>query len=189
MIERTCKKCGKQFQTNACWVKRGQGIYCSRECARSDRPNPSWLQRFHKKVDIGDKESCWIWKGKPRKDGYGQIQINKEKKIASRVSWAIHFGDIPKGLEVCHKCDNRICVNPNHLFLGTQKENMEDAVSKGRMHLGEKHGLSKLTDKQAVEIRKLYATGKFSQSKLGEQFGVSQTIIYLLVNRKTWRHV
>lgn len=88
------------------------------------------LDRFEEKFSKTD--SCWIWNAATRSTGYGVFSFNGKPETASRVSYRLYCGDIPNGLHVLHKCDNRICVNPEHLFLGTNKDNVEDRKSKGR---------------------------------------------------------
>lgn len=88
--------------------------------------------RFWSNVTVGEPNACWPWTGRVSRDGYGRIKGLGQSWVASRLSWTIHFGDVPAGLVVCHRCDNPPCVNPAHLFLGTHKDNAQDSVRKGR---------------------------------------------------------
>src|SRR5690606_33099234 len=105
-------------------------------------------------------------------------------------SWQLHFGEIPDGMVVCHTCDNPSCVNPHHLFLGTPADNNQDRTRKGRTvaPVGEEHGLSKLTEKQVLEIRELANEG-MTKAAIARQYGVDRGTIYHIVNRITWRHL
>jgi DNA-binding transcriptional regulator YiaG len=138
-------------------------------------PSARDLQRFWSKVDkSGGVDACWLWIAAKDKRGYGEIRWNNHMAIASRVAWELTNGSIPDCLCVCHHCDNPSCVNPSHLFLGTQKDNLSDCQKKGRRNWvrGEKHPSCKLSDKQVAEIRQLYATGEISQPALAQRFGV-----------------
>lgn len=97
------------------------------------------VSNFNKKFSIDFETGCWNWKTYIGKNGYGQFILNPKKVSAHRASWIIHKGEIPQGLFILHKCDNKKCVNPNHLFLGTQLENIRDAYSKGRGQIGKSH--------------------------------------------------
>jgi predicted XRE-type DNA-binding protein len=138
------------------------------------------IERFHKKYVLKEN-GCWIWIGGSRKNtkGISYPRHHVEGDIgygAHRFSYEIHFGKIPEGMYVCHKCDTPMCVNPDHLFVGTHKDNMKDMVQKNRSFHGRgenKKGRAKLTNKQADQIRSM----KLSQSKLASMFGVSQTAI------------
>ena len=130
---------------------------------------------------------CWIWTAAKMRHGYGMIAVKWIKRRAEgahRASWVMANGPIPNKLHVLHKCDNRPCVNPSHLFLGTKKDNMIDAVKKGRVHLGELHGMTKLTWKDVNVIRSLSAF--FPQSKIARQFSSSQSTVSNILSRKTW---
>ncbi len=153
-------------------------------------------KRFNNKMGKLDKNGCIPWLGAPR-GRYGAIQIcDKNSKyrynytqLAHRISYELFVGEIPEGMCVCHKCDNRKCVNPNHLFLGTHKQNTTDMVNKNRCNMknGENHFHSKLTDKDIPKIFDLYK--KLSQRKIAKIFNVSQTSIAFVLKRKTWIHI
>jgi len=147
----------------------------------------SAVDRFWEKVDkSGD---CWKWTAS-KANGYGIFRINNKKVYAHRFSWLIHNSPVPVGMYVCHRCDNPGCCNPGHLFLGTAKDNMQDAKKKGRLAIGEAHGRSKLTAKDVQEIRSLYRIrGEYSGKVLAKLFGVNKSAISKIVNNKKWRHV
>ncbi len=107
---------------------------------------------------------------------------------AHRASWEIHFGEIPNGLCVLHKCDNPSCVNPEHLFLGTRKDNSIDMLLKdrGNKAKGQENGANKLTENEVIKIRKIYKDGGISQKKLGHLFRIGQTQVWHIVNNKQW---
>ena len=141
--------------------------------------------RFWKKINKTD--SCWIWSGYLDKDGYGRFSINKRKVRAHRVSYEIAFGKIEEGILVCHKCDNRKCVNPMHLFAGTPQDNSLDMVKKRRSSFGENHGRSQITENSVRRIRIIGSAVR--QHKLAKWFGVSRDIVWSVLNRTSWNHV
>jgi hypothetical protein len=154
------------------------------------RPTKSLTERFWQKVTPVD--GCWEWHGGRLPGGYGRISAGGDKGrmlLAHRVSWQLHNGLIPEGMDVLHRCDNRPCVNPAHLFLGTGADNMADKVSKGRQYKprGETNAQAKLDVSKVGDIRTLYASGRYSQAELGRQFGVSQTAIGMIVRGETWQ--
>jgi hypothetical protein len=145
---------------------------------------------FWQHVITVDGDACWGWTGSISR-GYGNVRVKKRHYGAHRISWEIHFGAIPPGLSVLHKCDNPSCCNPAHLFIGTQADNMRDMKEKGRARWGTEGNPrpQKLTADQVREIRILYANGNITTYQLGKQFNVDQTCISQIVLRKIWRHV
>jgi len=139
---------------------------------------------------------CWKWTGAKKRHGYGRIRINFIEYTASRLSWAVHNGRDPGSLDVCHSCDNTECCNPKHLFLGTHKENMEDAVYRGRKmgfravgapdNKGEKNPMAKLTQAKADQIRKLYRAGGVSYGDLARRFGIGLSAVGKIVKGERW---
>ena len=148
-----------------------------------------FLFRFWERVDRKDENSCWEWKGKLSSKGYGRIGYKGENIQSHRASWMVHFGGIPVGLHVLHRCDNRKCVNPSHLFLGTNDDNIADMVSKGRNSRGENSSASKLTEQDVRVIRFLYDELGIKIYILKELFGVCDSVICNVVHRKAWKHV
>ena len=147
------------------------------------------IERFWRKVEKKSEDECWEWLACKSGCGYGQSTIKKKKYGAHRISWLLHNGEILDGLLVCHRCDNPACVNPSHLFLGTQKDNIGDMHKKERGMVGEKQKMHKLTEKQVIEIREKYIPYKYSEYKLAEEYGVARTTIQAIVEYKTWAHV
>lgn len=181
-------ECGNQIICLGSYLKKGYQKSCG--CWR--KPNDikeTAEQRFWKFVN--KTETCWLWIGsKTQGYAYGQISVGGVPIRANRFSWTLHYGDIPKGLMVCHRCDNPSCVNPEHLFLGDQKANMKDMVEKKRNHIrrGVDTTACKLDDEKVKTIRLLYQE-PWSASELAGEFGVSKQNILDIVNRKAWKHV
>ena len=149
-------------------------------------------ERFMKYVRKCQPDCCWEWTGYRDVDGYGRphVKVNGRwgSARANRISWELHRGPIPPGLHVLHRCDNPSCVRPDHLFLGTNLDNVHDRDRKGRVAVGEHHGNAKLTESQVREIRARRVHGE-SPSKLASAFNVDTTTIWLILKNRTWRHI
>jgi len=137
-------------------------------------------ERFLSKVDKG--ESCWTWKGWIDGWGYGKFRYRGRMMFAHRFSYMTYREPVPDGLCVLHRCDNPACVNPAHLFLGTQGDNAKDKMAKNRHTFGEKSKRSKLTLDQVMEIRR--STG--NQRLLAEKYGIRQTTVSEIRNGRSW---
>jgi hypothetical protein len=142
---------------------------------------------------IKNPSGCWGWAGcAPKNPGYGQFRYNAKRIRAHRASWIIHNGDIPNGMCVLHKCDNPICSNPDHLFLGTPGDNMRDAVQKGRNKYfgaaGEKNHKAKLKEGDIKVIRQLISGG-VRQNKIAKLFNLHAVTVSEIKLGKTWKEV
>lgn len=139
-------------------------------------------QRFWLKVD--KTSTCWNWTASLT-NTYGAFRLSKENtgKLvrANRYSYELHYGHIPHGLIVCHSCDNRLCVNPHHLFLGSYKQNTADMIKKNR------HFKPKLTLEQVKEIRFRYNKENISQKALGLEYNISQGMVHFIINKVQWK--
>lgn len=154
------------------------------------------MERFFSRVDkASHPDGCWLWTGNRMLNGYGRYG----QRTAHRLSYEMHHGPIRDGLMVCHRCGNRACVNPEHLYAGTARDNARDMIEHGtptqvltrnkNAKRGAENVLAKLTDDEVREIRRLYAEGGHTLSALGKMFGVAATNIHSIVRRHTWSHV
>ncbi len=142
-------------------------------------------KRFWPKVRLDDSD-CWIWMGGVDNRGYGQIGVSSHRtERVHRVSYMLHFKHIPRGASVLHHCDNKLCVNPDHLYLGSQTQNVKDAVKRGRFP---PHPFRKLTREQADKCRTLHNTGEYSTYKLADIFEVSRGVIRNVVERGMYKN-
>jgi hypothetical protein len=146
-------------------------------------------EKFLAKVCPDLASGCWLWQGLVRADGYGYLVFAGARRRAHRVAWLLFRGEIGFGLVVCHKCDVRACVNPEHLFLGTPDDNAQDMVAKGRTLRGEEHTSARLTAEQVSRIKTMLAEDRMHVSEIARQFGVAYTTIQAIKTGKTWRHV
>lgn len=148
------------------------------------------IEKFQENFIPEPNSGCWIWLGYCLKNGYGKSFLkidNRVHRLAHRVSWILYKNSIPKDM-ILHKCDNRICVNPDHLFEGTAKDNTKDMLNKNRMAKGEGHGNTLLKYEQILEIRELYKTGNYTQYKLSEIYNVTQSCISQIIRKRNWKY-
>ena len=150
-------------------------------------PVPITTERIEAKVEKIPEAGCWVWMGTTTVRGYGQIISHTRKHYAHRASYEAFVGPIPKGMHVCHTCDNVYCVNPAHLFLGTQKQNLEDMARKKRSTWGEKNPMAKLTFDDAIQIREQKQLGA-SNKELATKFKTSISNISAIIRKERWNH-
>jgi hypothetical protein len=147
------------------------------------------MSRFMKHI-FKDSNNCWLWTGCSFKNGYGRMRFGKFTRVPHRVSYELMIGSIPDGLLVCHSCDVRLCCNPDHLFLGTDADNIRDCQTKGRRAVfkGELHPMSKLKESDILTIRERRIKGEFL-SKIADDFFVTASLVSMISKHKIWRHI
>lgn len=176
---KACKHCEQEFSP-----RHGHQVYCCDDC------------KFLCKFNIGADNECWMWHSTKQPNGYGVFGLgvgaNQYSEKAHRYSYKKYIGDIPKGMYVCHSCDEPSCVNPEHLFIGSSFDNTQDMFRKGRANKcsGEKHPMAKLTKRQVQEIRSccIKYHKEFGLTPLAKRFGVAIGTISLIVNHKNWKN-
>lgn len=196
-VEKICQLCDKIYFVKRC--ERNRTKYCSRKCSGTVNARRNGKIREEKysskeyllsQIKIDKKTGCWIWQGSKNEDGYGRKRYKGRTTYVHRVFYEVFVGKIPKGMCVLHRCDTPACCNPSHLFIGTQKDNIDDMVNKNRHKplIGEKHGSSKLTEKDVLEIRRLRKEG-MTRKKISEKFLISRGYVYEIVVRRSWNHI
>lgn len=210
MEDLICEKCEKKFPF---YKMKGRPIprFCSHECRGhtgfrpggqiriSELTEEERLERLKKSFEkhVIRQEGCWDWKGSKTPFGYAVMSCRREigPDRGHRASWLIYRGKIEKEMHVCHSCDNPICTNPDHLWLGTHKQNNDDKILKGRSNnappptkKGSENGSSKLNEEQVREIKKMISQGR-SCGKIAKEFDVSATTIKRIRNGENWAHV
>lgn len=134
---------------------------------------------------------CWVWTGSKNKQGYGNFEINSQSTKAHRFSYLLYYGELPFDRDICHSCDNPSCVNPEHLFAGTTKDNILDMEEKGRSYhpKGSNHGLTHLNENDVLKIRELRKEKNTTYKELAIMYKVGQTTIARIIKREYWKHI
>lgn len=198
VFEKACRgPCGRTLPLSAFhrngrkWIGRcGECRNASLRAARHAGRHALMVRKFWSKVQRADDGACWPWIGALNNRGYGTILRNGWARAAHRASWILANGPIPDGLCVLHRCDNPPCVNPAHLFLGTNADNIADMVAKRRQappQLGSANPSAKLTEAQVVGIRQRLASGE-GRTALAAEFCVTYMVISMVERRRSWRH-
>ena len=150
------------------------------------------MNRFWSKVRKRKSTECWNWTAYVGTSGYGSFRSHSPRRpeYAHRVSWELTHGPIPDGMCVLHRCDNKLCQNPSHLFLGTRQENNQDRDRKGRSHhlIGEAHPHSRIAERDVIKIRSAYQSGK-TISALAREYAYTRQGMDAIVSHKLWKHV
>lgn len=158
---------------SGCWRKRDSSIY----------------SKLVKRIKVDLISGCWEWIGSKNVYGYGVLWYNKwgKRTLVHRVIYSIFIGVIPNGMFVCHKCDNRSCVNPEHLFIGTAKDNTQDCIRKGRfvIHYGEECHNSKLTNEQVLKIR----IDPRPHKEISKEYNIDKSIVSRIQTGHRWKHI
>lgn len=164
-------------------------------------------ERIESSSRLNESNGCIEWTKGVNRHGYGRIRVGSKIHLAHRVSYTLHVGPIPEGLLVLHHCDNPKCINPKHLFIGTDQDNSDDKVRKNRHPHGESHGMfgkrgllspaygksrgrsknAVFSDAEVIEIRRLYASGESNQKALAIKYGVLKNCISQIITRKSYK--
>jgi hypothetical protein len=178
-----CARCQKVFckpigMRPAVWHLRK---YCSYECREAVRFINS-VDSFLEKVIPEPMSGCWLWTGGSTADGYGLMSLNGKQDRAHRLSYKIYCGEVPEGMGVLHRCDVPYCVNPDHLYVGTQQQNCQDQVDRQRNRRGQAHPFAKLTE---ADVRAIRASDQPSRA-LAKQYGIQPLSVCGILARRSW---
>jgi hypothetical protein len=185
-VERTCPQCGK---VDLLPPYKLRNPYCSKACSNSSRLIDP-ITRFWDLVDTSDPDGCWPWIAARDKDGYGLFTIQAGKQqVAHRFLLNLFDGPLTDDERALHHCDNPPCCRPDHLFKGTNADNMADMVAKGRSLTGERHPRAKLTENDVREIRQRYRPGVVTARALAHEFGIERDTVYDIVTYRSWQNI
>lgn len=148
-------------------------------------------QTFWGQFNTRDTESCWEWPGWKGGNGYGRLRHNGRVVSAHRFAFQLKNGEIGESVCVLHKCDNRLCCNPNHLFSGTRRDNAIDMANKRRnkLNLGEANARHKLTSEDVHKIRKMIDSGEYAGQDIAAMFGVAGSLVSKIKHKRLWKHI
>ena len=173
MLIKYCTNCGTQI-SNPSYNAKCCSLQCVFERSSNTPPNAA---------------GCILWTGTKRPDGYGLVQYKGQQDLAHRFAYINAYGPIPKGMVVCHKCDVTDCINPSHLFIGSQADNVEDCRKKGRVNFGENHWNSKLTVEAVLDIKTHLRNKTMRGVALAKKYGVTAAVIYHIKAGRLWCHI
>ena len=208
-----CLGCSVTFYVYPSSIRRGEGLYCSKPCWGRHRTQPI-AERLWSQVLKAEADACWLWQGRKNNKGYGLITLGHDTTmLVHRLAYELTYGTIMPGLFCLHRCDTPLCCRPDHLWLGSQTDNMRDMSQKGRsigqrhpermargerngaythpekVLRGEQNGQSKLTDAIVREIRQMHASKQWTRKQIGAFFGVGKSAIDKVLARQVWKHV
>jgi hypothetical protein len=193
----SCLHCGKEFRRKLSKVRLDQALFCNRDCWMADCDDPDRAsERFWSRVEksgpipehVPELGACWVWVGTLSVGGYGVFWFKRRNIGAHRFSYQLAHGELSKELHACHKCDNRACVRPDHLFAGTVIDNMADRDAKGRQAKGEAIASSLLTEDVVRRILALRHEG-LSQPAIADAIGCSIQTVSSVLTGRGWKHV
>ena len=186
-----CSNCGKTIFKEQGRIKGSKNNFCDKECKKQWHLKPETIKaRFMHYVNIIDSNT-WLWTGST-KNGYGQFGVNGVMLYTHRISYELFIGEIPEDRCVLHGYDdNRLNICPKNLWLGSKSDNSRDCVKKGRGvdRSGSKHGQSKLTEDNVIEIRKMHETNLYTHNYISKMFGVSRCLVTSILNKRSWLHI
>lgn len=185
-VDKTCEYCGTLFSVPPRFAKQRR---CSIQClGKQNRSTPETaddiVNHLLERAIPEPNSGCWLWEGSGI-FGYGRVKFRERVVMATHLALRSRGILVPYGMQACHRCDNPPCVNPDHLFLGTNAENAADSVRKGRRARGERNWAAKFTESDVIEILK----DKRSNSAIARLHGVDPSTIQAIKTRRTWRHV